>query len=134
VACDPPARHPNPPLAHGLDDPRHRPGDSVTRGMLRTLAVLSLLTLVAACGNEEPPEPSPSELTGLIVAIDGEGSDISSFTLDNFGDEYEVFIAPEVDYGFDLAHLREHERDRLPVRCRLDERDGRLYALEIVDA
>jgi hypothetical protein len=101
---------------------------------LRALAALGLVSLSLGCGSDAPREPAPSELTGLIVAIEGEGSDISSFTLDNFGEEYEIFIAPEVDYGFDLVHLREHERDRLPVRCRLDERDGRLYALEIADA
>jgi hypothetical protein len=102
--------------------------------MLRAAAVLALLALAAGCASSEPREPAPPELTGFIVAIEGEGSDIASFTLDSFGEEYEIFIAPGVDYGFPLTHLREHERDRLPVRCRLDERDGRLYALEIADA
>jgi hypothetical protein len=100
---------------------------------MRAIVLMTLLVLIGACGSEESPEPAPSELTGLIVAIEGDGSEITSFTLDSFGEDYEIFIAPEVDYGFPLAHLREHERDRLPVRCRLDERDGRLYALEITD-
>jgi hypothetical protein len=43
-------------------------------------------------------------------------------------------IAPDVDYGFALGHLHEHESTGDPVRCVLEEREGRLYALEILDA
>jgi hypothetical protein len=97
------------------------------------VALIALVALLAGCGSAEPRDPAPSELTGLIVEVDGEGSDISSFRLDSLGEDYEIFIAPDVDYGFPLSHLRQHERDRLPVRCRLDERKGRLYAFEIAD-
>ncbi len=86
-----------------------------------------------ACGGDAA-EPPPSEVTGLIVAIEGEGSDVRSFTLESDGEAHEIHIAPDVDYGFDLAHLHEHERDREPVRCDLEQREGRLYALTIDDA
>jgi hypothetical protein len=39
-----------------------------------------------------------------------------------------------VDYGFDLGHLHEHRASGDPVRCLLEEREGKLYALRIDDA
>lgn len=95
------------------------------------LLVLVVAALGACGGGDAPP---PSELTGLVVAIDGEGSDVRAFTLEAGLDEYEIRIVDGRDYGFDLAHLGAHLRDRLPVRCSLVERDGELYALEIEDA
>ena len=89
--------------------------------------------LVTACGSDEE-STAPPVVTGLIVEVRGEGRDIESFTLDVGGRSYEIRIAPDVDYGFDLAHLREHERDEVPVRVRVEERDGELYALRIDDA
>ena len=61
--------------------------------------------------------------------------DVSAFTLETGeGDTYEIFIAEDVDYGFDLSHLDEHRTSRDPVRCALEERNGRLYATKILDA
>ena len=97
------------------------------------LAALALVAGAASCG--ESRDPVPSTTVGVITAIEGEGSEVMSFTLETDDDgTFEVFIAADVDYGFDLAHLREHETTGDPVRCRLEERDGRAYALEIVDA
>ena len=97
------------------------------------LLLLAGVALVASCG-DGGGEPSPEELTGLIVALHGEGGEITSFTLEAGLERYEIRIAPDVDYGFDLAHLREHQRDALPVRCELERRDDDLYALAIEDA
>jgi len=96
------------------------------------LVLLVAVFLVAGCAGGEP-EASPSELTGLIVGVEGEGSDIRAFTLEVGLDEFEIRIAGDVDYGFDLVHLREHEQKALPVRCDLEERAGVLYALTIED-
>ena len=101
--------------------------------MRRVLVLFALVCVVAGCGSGDS-EPPPDELTGVVVAIDGEGSDVSAFTLEVDGEEHEIRIADGVDYGFDLAHLQEHLRDALPVRCEIDERDGDLYALTIEDA
>lgn len=49
------------------------------------------------------------------------------------GSRVEVWIADDVQYGFDLEHLQEHEDSGDPVRCALEERDGRAYALSIAD-
>jgi hypothetical protein len=97
-----------------------------------TLLLLVGLTLFSGCGGGRGD--APDELTGLIVALDGKAGEITSFTLEAGLEEYEIRIAPDVDYGFDLAHLREHQRDALPVRCELEEREGDLYALTIEDA
>ncbi len=93
--------------------------------------VTAVLVTSAACGSGEPP---PSELTGAIVAIDGEGSDIRSFRLASEGEEYEIFVAPDVDYGFDLGHLNEHLTTGDPVTVPLEVRGDKLYALSIDDA
>jgi hypothetical protein len=99
---------------------------------------LSLLLLVAAvlfgCGGEEEPPP-PSVLTGVITEVrPGTGSEVTDFDLDAAGESYQILIDPARDYGFDLAHLREHQSTGDPVRVRLQQREEALYALRIDDA
>lgn len=95
--------------------------------------------LLAGCGGagdgavSTRPVPAPRDLTGLIVDIRGQGGDVNSFTLQSGGEEYEIRIASDVDYGFELSHLREHESSMWPVRCRLERRLGALYAVAIDD-
>ncbi len=102
--------------------------------MLAAAALRALIALAASCSGEEEREPAPRVVTGMIVAVGGTGSDVPSFTVEARGRSYEILTASDVEYGFDLAHLREHERLSDPVRVRLEERDGRLYALRIDDA
>jgi hypothetical protein len=91
------------------------------------------VALAAACGNDA--EEVPSELVGVIVEVQSRADGgIESFTLESGGDSHAIYIAADVDYGFDLQHLHEHRTTGEPVRCVLEEREGRLYALEIVDA
>ena len=97
------------------------------------LVALALAAGAPGCGEEQ--EPVPAAAVGVITEIDGDGSDIRSFTLETRDHgTLEVFIAEDVDYGFDLAHLHEHQAAGDPVRCTLEEREGEAYALEIVDA
>jgi len=95
------------------------------------LLLLAVVITAAGCGGGN--DPAPAELTGLIVAVEGEGSNVNAFTLEAGLEEYEIRIADDVDYGFDLVHLREHEQQALPIRCDLEERAGDLYALTIED-
>jgi hypothetical protein len=95
------------------------------------VALLSIVVLLAACGGGDD---EGDELIGLIVDVQGRGNDVRSFTLESGGEEYRIRIAPDVDYGFQLGHLRTHEASLYPVRCTLERRGGRLYALEIADA
>jgi hypothetical protein len=91
------------------------------------------LAVVAAvgCGAAE----APTEVTGLITAIgrNDEGA-ITSFTVEEVGTPYRIRIDPTRDYGFDLEHLEVHRDQRLPVRVTLEDRDGTLVAVEILDA
>jgi len=90
---------------------------------------LAVLVLLAACSQAEQP---PSEVVGVITAIEGDIGAIS--VVEDDGDEYSVAIADDVEYGFDLQHLREHEATGDPVHVRLEERGGHLVALSIDDA
>jgi hypothetical protein len=87
--------------------------------------------VLAGCGGGADDS---NELTGLIIDVRGRGNDIRSFTLRSGDQTYDIRIAPEVDYGFQLGHLRTHQSSLFPVRCKFERRQGRLYALEIVDA
>jgi hypothetical protein len=99
---------------------------------VRRLAALALVATVA-CGSA--PEPAPEAVTGLITSIGRNGAGtIESFAVRQEDTSYDVRIDPGRDYGFDLEHLAEHRAGRLPVRVTLDERDGVLYAVEILDA
>jgi len=101
----------------------------------RIVAVTFAFLTVASCGGttDETP-PAPTEVTGTIVFVDTVGSKVTGFSLRGGGETYRVAIADDVDYGFALRHLEEHAATGDPVRCRLEERDGQLYALRVDDA
>jgi hypothetical protein len=93
---------------------------------------LSLAVVAAvACGSPA----APTEVTGPISEIgrNDEGA-ITSFTVEEVGTSYRIRIDRTRDYGFDLEHLEAHRVKRLPVRVTLDDRDGTLFAVEILDA
>ena len=69
-----------------------------------------------------------------MAVVESEVGGVRSFTLATGEERLEILIAADVDYGFDLGHLHEHEASGDPVRCTLEERDGHLYALRIDDA
>ena len=96
--------------------------------------VVLVSVVIAGCGGDgdavsTQPLATPTELSGLIVDTRGPGRQVTSFTLESGGAKYDIRIAPGVDYGFDLSHLREHESNLWPLRCTLERRGGALYAL-----
>jgi hypothetical protein len=104
------------------------------------VALLLVVVLLAACGTQgEEGDPQagdgpPSTLTGVVTDIDSAGiDDIRSFTLLSGGESHEIFIADDVDYGFNLGHLQEHRTTSEPVIVELEERDGSLYARSVED-
>lgn len=115
--------------------------------MRKTIAVLltCIALLGASCGGDDPEEPSaaepvaaedaPDEVTGVLLDVESKGvGEVTSFVLKEGDDTYEIFIADDVDYGFNLGHLNEHLTSGDPVRVPLEVRDGKLYALSIDDA
>ena len=72
---------------------------------------------------------------GVVLFVEtAAAGDVTGFTLKAQDETYDVAIAEDVEYGFDLKHLNEHMATGDPVRCKLEERDGDLYALTIEDA
>lgn len=98
---------------------------------MRILAGI-LTAAVAACTSSAPP---PEEVTGRITEVlrDAEGA-VVALTVQAGQDRYEIQPDPARDYGFDLSHLEEHRNTGDPVRVTLEEREGRLYAVIILDA
>lgn len=89
----------------------------------------------AAEGGLVAAADAPNEVTGVLLDVESEGlGNVTSFVLKDGDDRYEVFIAPDVDYGFDLGHLTEHLTSGDPVRVPLEVRDDKLYATAIEDA
>ena len=105
------------------------------RNKLRIAAILLALVAVACGGSEEPPEESPTRVTGLIADVEPpEGTTPTSFTVEEEdGDSYAIEIDPELDYGFDLHHVYEHFENDDPVDVTVEERDGALVATAIED-
>ncbi|MGH2808644.1 MAG: hypothetical protein ACRDKT_15375 [Actinomycetota bacterium] len=104
---------------------------------LLPLSLCVLLVFGAACATEDAVSPAdevPSEVTGLITSIvPSQGSPIESITIEADGTSYEIKIADDVDYGFDLGHLREHLEAEDPVVVTVEQRDGAAVATAIED-
>jgi hypothetical protein len=100
--------------------------------MSARVALALALVAAGACGGAS--EPVPPRVVGLVVELDAEGETVRGFVLEADGERYEIRIDPEIDYGFDLLHLRDHLRSRQPVDVRLDQRGDAVYATEILDA
>ena len=126
------------------EDSRPMGSDTLeTVKVLKAIVCAVLIALVfAACGDDKAPSNAgrpaevPDEVTGLISAIEAhKGKHVIAFTLESDGDEtYDISIAADVDYGFNLTHLFEHQNGELPISVTLEERSGTLYALAIEDA
>lgn len=100
------------------------------------IAVVAILALTG-CGNDtggSRQEGPPQEASGVISRVDPAQGPVEEFALETVRDgTLEIRIADDVDYGFDLDHLREHMDTADPVTVELETRDGTLYALSIED-
>lgn len=61
-------------------------------------------------------------------------TEVESFTVKSDDKTYTILIDPNTDLGFPPAHLNEHRVTGDPVKVEIEERNGDLYALSILDA
>ena len=101
--------------------------------MKRVFALCLLVLALLACADERDAKPEVEQITGRIVAVKANAADFDSITVDNEGTETEIFIKKNFDYGFNLVHLYEHQRQQEPVRVSIERRNGRPYATAIDD-
>ena len=100
------------------------------------LSVLALVLLACvACGGESTlsGEDVPATVTGDVVEVRPTDGDVESFVVEQDGSRYEILIADDVEYGFDLAHLREHMTAGDPVQVAIEQRSDGAMALSIED-
>ena len=90
-----------------------------------------LCSCVSGCADNSPSPPS--EVVGPIATCAGTGPRSRRSPSRATTAASRFWIADDVAYGFDLEHVQEHADSGDPVRCALEERDGRAYALSIAD-
>lgn len=61
-------------------------------------------------------------------------TEVQSFKVKSDDKIYTILIDPNTELGFPPAHLNEHRVSGDPVKVEIDERNGDLYALSILDA
>jgi hypothetical protein len=93
------------------------------------------LSLASCAASGENGDGAPEVVTGTVVAVALDGGAVRSFRVVADGRRtYEIAIADDVDYGFDLTHLLEHQKTGDPVAVRVRQHDGGLIAQSIEDA
>ena len=100
------------------------------------LLFVVLLAAISCGGPSSGSADAPTELAGVVVGIETAGGfgEVESFTIKDGTRTYEIFVDPEITYGFPLAHLNSHRTGAEPVRVEVERRSGRLIALSIEDA
>jgi hypothetical protein len=91
------------------------------------MAALGLL-LAAACSH------TAGTIVGTITAVDGDLTEIRSFTVLVEGDQMVFVPIAEGAYDYPLSHLREHLRDGTPIRVGWEKRGDQLAATSVEDA
>jgi len=104
-------------------------------GRDRTLARAILIGLVAAAALALAFFPADSgQLTGIVIAVDGDLTEVRSFEVLSEGDRFVFEPSPEGDYAFPLSHLRDHLRSGEPVAVEYERVEGILKATRVNDA
>jgi hypothetical protein len=103
--------------------------------MRRFVPLLLVAVILVACSGDDDKASDPSEVTGVIVSIDSKLlGDVRSFDVKDGDTVYTLYIDPDAEYSFPLGHLHEHLETAAPVKCKVETRDDKLYALSIEDA
>jgi hypothetical protein len=72
-------------------------------------------------------------VTGVVVDVEGNLTDVTGFTLLVEGEQMTFVPAGDGVFAFPLTHLREHLRDQEPVRVGWERREGTLVAVLVQD-
>ena len=99
----------------------------MSRGRQLKIAALGLL-LATACSQ------TSGTIVGPVIAVDGDLTEVRSFTVLVEGDPMVFVPIAEGDYAFPLTHLREHLRDGTPVRVAWEKRADQIAAISVEDA
>jgi len=92
----------------------------------RWLAAATLFVVVACSA-------TTGTVRGPVTAVDGDLSEVTSFSVLVEGDEWRFLPIEDGDYVFALQHLREHQRSGALVVVGWELRDDVRYALSIED-
>jgi hypothetical protein len=88
---------------------------------------LAAVVLFAACAQ------ASGTMRGVVTSVEGTIDQVTAFTLLVDGSESRFLIDGDVDYGFPLAHLREHQVSGDPVFVEWRLVGTVMYALSVAD-
>lgn len=104
-------------------------------GRDRAFARKVLIGLIAVAAVALALIPTDSgQVSGLVVAVDGDLTEVRSFEVLSDGDRFVFVPSPEGDFAFPLPHLRDHLRSGDPVAVEYERVDGVLLATHVSDA
>jgi hypothetical protein len=86
-----------------------------------------MVVLLAACAQ------ASGTMRGVVTSVEGTIDQVTAFTLLVDGAEERFLVDEEVDYGFPLPHLRDHERSGEPVFVEWHLVGTVMYALSVAD-
>jgi hypothetical protein len=86
-----------------------------------------IVALLAACTQ------TSGTARGIVTSVDGDLTEVTSFTMLVEGSELEMLPVEGGDYDFPLSHLREHQRTGEPVLVAWELRGSVRYALSLAD-
>lgn len=92
-----------------------------------TIGLLGL-ALATACTQ------TSGTVLGSVINVDGDLTEVRSFTVLVEGDEMIFVPTAEGNYAYPLPHLRDHLRDGTPVKVGWERRGSQLVAISLEDA
>jgi hypothetical protein len=89
----------------------------------------------SVAGVSESTDHGPQSLVGTIVEVrvDPDNGHVSGFALDSGQEVVDIQTPGNIDYGFNLHHLFEHQQTEDPVIVRTESSGASLVALSIED-
>jgi hypothetical protein len=86
-----------------------------------------VVVVLAACA------PESGTMRGVVTSVEGAIDQVTAFTVLVEGAEERFLVDEDVDYGFPLSHLREHQRSGEPVLVEWRLVGTVMHALSVAD-